>query len=75
MEIEIQVFAMHGDRIAERGETMDYYDIIVSYEPDEHGNIEVIEEHDNLPLEEADDLAQRLSQRYDTYVDWIGGDL
>jgi hypothetical protein len=72
--IEIQVFAMYGDRIAERGELVDYYDIVVRDEADDNGEIRVIEQIDDLTLEAASELVDLLEYQYETCAEWVGGD-
>lgn len=75
--IEIQVFAMHNDRIAQRGETIDFWDIVVSHEPDESGSIEMIDEVDqleDLTLEQASKAVEILEAKYDVIAEWVGGD-
>jgi hypothetical protein len=72
-EIDIQVFAMHGDRIAERGETIDYWDILVRGEADEGGDIPIIEEHDNLTLEQVNEILNVIESKYDNVAEFVGG--
>lgn len=69
---EIQVFAMHGDRIAERGETVDYYDILVRADG-EGGEIIEIEEFDGLSLAEMTSKIIDIEEKYQLAAQFIGG--
>lgn len=69
---EIQVFAMHADRIAERGETIEYYDILVRADGD-NGEIIEIEEHDDLSEGEMNVLLTELEIKYGLSAEFIGG--
>jgi len=70
---EIQVFAMHDDRIAERGEEIHYYDILVRGDPDEGGIIPEIEEHDDLTETEMLALVPVLEAKYALMAEQVGG--
>lgn len=61
---EIQVFAMRGDRIAQRGECIEYYDILVRGEEDEDGEIPEIEEHEDLTYEQMTQKLAELEAKY-----------
>ncbi|SOC90045.1 hypothetical protein SAMN05216358_0064 [Rhizobium sp. AN5] len=69
---EIQVFAMHGDRIAERGETIDYYDILVRADGND-GEIIEIEEHEDMSEDEMNVVLTELEIKYGLSADFIGG--
>lgn len=69
---EIQVFAMHGDRIAERGEVVEYFDILVRADG-ENGEIIEIEEHDDLDAETMSLKVTELETKYGLSAEFVGG--
>ena len=71
--IVIQVFVMSQDRIAKRHETPEYWDILVSYEPDEGGKIEVVEEHDDLTETQVGPLVDQLQEKYGVSAEFVSG--
>ncbi|MAZ85845.1 MAG: hypothetical protein CML31_05480 [Rhizobiales bacterium] len=75
--MEIQVFGMavtpSGDcTIASNiPAPIQFYDVTVSAEPDDDGAIEMIEEHENLTLDEANAMVAAMEQKYpDAGVSW-----
>ncbi|MBX5130766.1 hypothetical protein HJB53_30210 [Rhizobium lentis] len=70
---EIQVFGMIGDRIAQRGECVEYYDILVRGEEDESGGIPEIEEHDNLTYLQMTAKVSELEAKYGLAAEDVWG--
>lgn len=68
--IEIQVFAMTTDkktsdgRLVQRGECIEYYDILVRGDSTDDGEIPDIEEHENLTFLEMEDKVAELEEKY-----------
>ena len=68
---EIQVFGMITDsktsdgRIAQRGECVEYYDILVRGDANDDGEIPAIEEHENLTFLEKETKVAELEAKYD----------
>lgn len=76
---EIQVFGMVADRkagdqrIAQRGECVEHYDIDVRSNPDEGGTIELIEEHENLTYQQMLEKVAELEMKYDLAAEEVWG--
>lgn len=72
--IEIQVFCMTGDHLTTRDEEVGYYDVVVSYEADEDGHIEIIEEHEDILKEhDLDCIVHNLEHKYGVIADTVDG--
>jgi len=70
---EIQVCGMRGDRLAQRGECVEYYDIIVRGEEDEDGDIPEIEEVENLTEQEMNAKVAELEAKYGLSAEYVWG--
>lgn len=70
---EIQVFGMRGDRIAQRGEVVEYYDILVRGDEDDDGNIPEIEEHENLTYLQMTEKVAELEAKYGLCAEEVWG--
>lgn len=76
---EIQVFGMitegnTGDsRIAQRGECVEFYDILVRGDADDDDEIPVIEEHENLTFLEKEAKVKELEAKYDLCAEEVWG--
>ncbi len=76
---EIEVFGMVTDqktgdgRIAQRGECVEYYDILVRGESDDDGEIPEIEEHENLTYEQMTAKVQELEAKYELCAEEVWG--
>lgn len=76
---EIQVFGMITDsksgdgRIAQRGECVEYYDILVRGDADDDGEIPEIEEHENLSYADMQAKVTELEAKYDLCAEEVWG--
>jgi hypothetical protein len=76
---EIQVFGMLTDRktgdgrIAQRGECVEYYDILVRGEEDEGGEITEFEEHEDLTYEQMTAKVTELEAKYGLSAEHVWG--
>lgn len=76
---EIQVFAMTTDkktgdgRLVQRGECIEYYDILVRGDATEDGDIPDIEEHENLTFLEMEAKVEELEEKYGLCAEEIVG--
>ncbi len=62
---------MHGDRIAERSEAVEHYDIFVRSDGDGAEIVE-IEEHDDLSEDEMNVLLTELEIKYGLSIEFVG---
>lgn len=76
---EIQVFGMITDpktndsRIAQHGECVEFYDILVRGDTDEDGEIPEIEEHENLTFQQMEEKVKELEAKYDLTAEEVWG--
>ncbi|MBY3231825.1 hypothetical protein [Rhizobium laguerreae] len=70
---EIQVIGMRGDRIAQRGEVVEYYDILVRGDESEDGNIPEIEEHEDLTYLQMVEKVAELEAKYGLSAEEVWG--
>ncbi|OWZ90398.1 hypothetical protein B9J07_27825 [Sinorhizobium sp. LM21] len=76
---EIQVFGMLTDRktgegrMAQRGECVEYYDILVRADEDDDGDIPEIEEHENLTEERMTAKVAELEAKYGLSAEEVWG--
>ena len=68
---EIEVFGMHDDRIAQSEEEVQYYDILVRGEPKESGEIDIIEEIENLDENQMNNEVTRLELKYNLTASYV----
>ncbi|MGO6755902.1 hypothetical protein ACC839_03845 [Rhizobium ruizarguesonis] len=70
---EIQVCGMRGDWLAQRGECVEYYDIIVRGDEDAEGDIPELEEHENLTEQEMNAKVAEVEAKYGLSAEHVWG--